>query len=85
MRGPLTNSRQIQHWGADLAVRIGQQELGNGGAAAIMRAVARQGIIFEVAQTWPNTGRDFERALKNRKSAPRWCPLCRQRRTGGPA
>jgi hypothetical protein len=72
-------------WGADLAHRIGQQEAGNRPAAAICRELRRRGIQFQVAMTWPNTDRTFERRLKNRKDAPRWCPLCRQRRTGGAA
>jgi hypothetical protein len=71
-----TNSRQIQHWGADLAHRIGIQEAGTWRAARIMQAVRGQGITFTVAQTWPNTGRDFERALKARKHASRFCPRC---------
>jgi hypothetical protein len=58
------------------------QEAGSWKAARIMQAVAGQGITFEVAMTWPGAGRDFERQLKRRKAAPRWCPLCRQRRTG---
>jgi hypothetical protein len=69
-------------WGADLAHRIGIQEAGNWRAARIMQAVRGQGITFTVAQTWPNTGRDFERALKARKHASRFCPRCQGSRQG---
>jgi hypothetical protein len=64
-------------WARDLAHRIGVQEAGSWRAAAIMQAVAGQGITFTVAMTWPGTSRDFERALKNRKHARRFCPVCK--------
>jgi hypothetical protein len=48
-----------------------------GGGAAIVRAVQAKGIGFVVAATWPGT-RSLERRLKNRKCAPRYCPICRQ-------
>jgi len=50
-----------------------------------VRAVQAKGIGFLVAATWPGS-RSLERRLKNRKCAPRYCPICRQakqRRRGG--
>jgi hypothetical protein len=77
---PATPHGVAQHyigWGACLATRIGIQQAGTWRAARIMQAVRGQGISFTVALTWPGTGRDFERALKARKNARRFCPVCR--------
>jgi hypothetical protein len=57
--------------------RISTQTAGTG--AAIVRAVQAKGIGFLVAATWPGD-RVLERRLKNRKCAPRYCPICRQQR-----
>jgi hypothetical protein len=75
--GARTNSRLLQHWALVAADRISIQTDGNG--AAIVRAVQAKGIAFLVAATWPGD-RLLERRLKNRKCAPRYCPICRQQR-----
>ena len=62
------------------ANRIADHTAGNG--AAIVRAVQAQGIGFVVAATWPGS-RTLERQLKNRKCAPRYCPICRAQRRRG--
>jgi hypothetical protein len=33
-------------------------------------------IGFRLVRTWPGLGREFERYLKNRKSAKALCPIC---------
>jgi len=38
-----------------------------------------RGIGFVVAATWPGS-RSFERQIKRRKNAPRYCPICRRAR-----
>jgi hypothetical protein len=41
-----------------------------------MLAVCRErGITWQLVRTWEG-GRKFERQLKNRKEAPRLCPVC---------
>jgi predicted GIY-YIG superfamily endonuclease len=46
-----------------------------GMGARLMEVVTLAGIEWKVARTWPGD-RTFERHLKNRKDAPRICPLC---------
>lgn len=48
------------------------------GQGSRLCAVARErGIGFEVARTWSKGTRRLERQLKQRKAAPRLCPICR--------
>jgi hypothetical protein len=81
--GNLTNPRgQATHYvgyaRSDLAHRLGQQLAGSCYAARIMQATVRQyGRQPVVAMTWIGAGRDFERTLKARKSARRFCPNCK--------
>jgi hypothetical protein len=76
--GDLANPRgQAQHylgWSRAPERRVNAHREGRG--AAIVREVNRLGIGFLVAATWPGTRAD-ERRLKNRKNAPRLCPVCR--------
>lgn len=55
-------------------LRMKHHAKGNG--SKLMAAVAKAGIGFTVARTWPDGDRNFERKLKNRKEGPRLCPLC---------
>lgn len=42
----------------------------------LIQVIRAAGIDFVLARTWDG-GRELERALKRRKSAPRLCPICR--------
>jgi hypothetical protein len=81
---PANRRAMAQHyigWGIEDGIeRIAIQTAGGG--AAIVRAVQAKGIGFVVAATWPGS-RALERQLKNRKCAPRYCPVCRQQQRGG--
>jgi len=55
-----------------------------GAGARIVAAVQAKGIGFVVAATWPGD-RGLERRLKNRKCAPRFCPVCRGGEASDPA
>jgi hypothetical protein len=80
---PANRRAMAQHylgWALVAANRIAEHTAGNG--AAIVRAVQAQGIGFVVAATWPG-GRTLERQLKNRKCAPRYCPICQAQRRRG--
>lgn len=46
----------------------------------LMYAVTQAGIGWQVVRVWWGMGRPFERLLKNRKYAPRLCPVCRGER-----
>lgn len=58
----------------DLDRRLASHRAGNG--ARLLQVVAQAGIGFTLARTWDGN-RALERRLKNRKEAPRLCPLCR--------
>lgn len=60
----------------DLQARLETHRRGNG--AAIMAAVSRAGIGWQLVRTWEGGGRDLERQLKARKKARCLCPLCRE-------
>ncbi len=47
-----------------------------GSGSRLMAAIAKAGIGFCVARTWPDGDRNFERKLKNRKKAAELCPHC---------
>ena len=57
----------------ELARRLAQHGTEHG--ARFLLAAARAGITWELAAAWSGT-RTVERALKNRGSARRYCPLC---------
>ena len=63
--------------GYGLADRIEAHRKGNG--AAIMTAVNKAGIPWEVVNTWPGD-RKLERDLKRQHNAARYCPICREAR-----
>ena len=75
---------QAQHYigyADDLERRLAQHRSGNG--SALMAAVTRAGIGWQVARTWPDGDRTLERRLKRMKAAPRLlCPICRELRRG---
>lgn len=64
----------------NLAARYERHQAGRG--SKLLRAVAAAGIGFEVVRTWEGVDRNFERALKNQRNAPRLCPRCREGRHG---
>jgi hypothetical protein len=42
----------------------------------LIRAAVKAGHGIIIARTWSDEDRNFERTLKNRKNAPRLCPIC---------
>jgi hypothetical protein len=46
-----------------------------------MEVISAEGIGFFLARTWEDD-RNLERELKNRKSSPRLCPVCRAGASG---
>ena len=74
---PENRHAMAQHYigtATDLDARLAAHRAGAG--ARITAAAAARGIAFAVVRTWPG-GRDLERRLKNRKEAPRLCPVCK--------
>lgn len=73
---PLPNSPHNRHyigWCKDLAVRVQAHQTGHG--SRFMAVAKGAGIGFVIARVWRGDRR-FERKLKDRKNAPRLCPLC---------
>jgi predicted GIY-YIG superfamily endonuclease len=77
---PRGQARHYIGYADDLERRLAQHRSGNG--SALMAAVARVGIPWQVVRTWPDGDRTLERRLKRQKHAWRFCPLCRAERRG---
>ncbi len=70
---PLRHDKHYVGLAEDLAARL---ERHASGQRARMLAVCRErGITWRLVRTWEG-GRKFERELKNRKEAPKLCPVC---------
>ena len=48
-----------------------------GKGSRFLAAANSLGIDYDVVREWPGD-KQFERQLKNRKCAPRYCPICRK-------
>lgn len=57
-----------------LEARMERHTKGHG--SKLVAAVTKAGIEFDIARTWPDADRNFERWLKNRKNTPELCPIC---------
>ncbi len=62
-------------WTSNLPKRLELHRSGQG--ARLLAVLAAIPTAWDVARTWEGTRTD-ERRLKNRKNAPRLCPLCQQ-------
>lgn len=73
---PFKHANHYLGWCEDgnLAKRIDRHKRGQG--SKLMRAVVDAMIEWEVVRVWENVERNFERALKNRKSTKCFCPAC---------
>ncbi len=58
----------------NLTQRLDSHSKGQG--ARIVQVIIEAGLTFEIARTWQGTRKD-ERRIKNRKEAPRLCPICK--------
>ena len=68
------HARHYTGWSIDLPARLAQHDAGRG---ARLTEVAREaGLSFILTRTWPGVTRTFERSLKNRGGAARYCPAC---------
>jgi predicted GIY-YIG superfamily endonuclease len=73
--------KHAQHYlssAADIPSRISAHRDGSG--ARLIAAIQEQGIGWQIARIWPTATRELawqtEIALKNRRDAPRICPVC---------
>jgi predicted GIY-YIG superfamily endonuclease len=70
---PYRHARHYIGWTKDLAARVDAHREGRG--ARLMEVVKQAGGTFRLARTWPGD-RARERAIKDRKEAPKLCPEC---------
>lgn len=54
--------------------RLAEHMAGNG--SPLVKAAVAAGADVRIARLWFGVDRHFERRLKNRREAPRLCPLC---------
>lgn len=71
---PYKRARHYLGWTSNLEQRLADHRRGAG--SPLVAAAVANGSTVELARTWTGVDRHFERALKNRKEAPRMCPLC---------
>ena len=75
---PISPKHTTQHyigWAFHMPSRIQQHLAGRG--ARLTQVAKERGISFEIAAIWPGDC-SYERKLKNKKSAPRFCPICKR-------
>lgn len=74
----ITGNRYARHYlgwtEGDVDDRLAVHLSGQG--SPLVRAVVAAGIEVELARTWTEADRHFERQLKKRREAPRLCPVC---------
>jgi len=72
---PYRHAGHYTGWSKDLPTRLAEHAAGGG--ARLTAVVRSAGIGWQLARTW-TADRGFERRLKNRHGASRYCPICRQ-------
>lgn len=70
---PLRHAKHYMGVCEDLDARLSRHAKGAG--ARMLAVCIERGITWKLARTWPGD-RVFERKLKNRKDAPKLCPIC---------
>jgi predicted GIY-YIG superfamily endonuclease len=73
---PYKHARHYLGFSEDLTMRFDAHSKGQG--ARLMQVIIEAGLSFELARTWQGSHKD-ERRIKNRKEAPRLCPICREK------
>lgn len=73
---PFHHARHYLGWASNLNARVEHHRKGTSGVR-LMEAVRDAGIGFEVARTWNNVTKKFERRLKNQGGLSRHCPICK--------
>lgn len=74
---PLHHAKHYLGSAVNVDARIAHHRSGSG--ARLLKAVNEKGIGWNVVRTWETKdgeGRQLERKLKNRKNAPKLCPVC---------
>ena len=70
---PFKHAKHYMGFAEDIDTRLERHRAGNG--SRLIAVITQAGIDFELARTWVGD-RALERKLKQRKDAPRLCPIC---------
>lgn len=79
---PYKHARHYIGWakdGRNLKLRLRHHENGNG--AHLLKVCLDHEITWKLAKVWDDGDRSFERRLKNRHGANRFCPICKGKET----
>lgn len=72
---PYKHAKHYVGYSKDIDARIELHRQGQ--AARLTQVIKAAGISFVEAKRWRNKSQAFERSLKNRGGASRYCPICR--------
>ncbi len=75
---PIADGHPCQHylgWSENLVERLKAHKDGLG--ARLTQVAKERGIGWTLAAVWSGVTREFERKLKNRRNAPKMCPVCK--------
>jgi predicted GIY-YIG superfamily endonuclease len=70
---PFGHAKHYTGYTRDLSARLESHATGKG--ARLLEVITDAGLTFQLARTWQGT-RKTERKIKNRKEAPKLCPVC---------
>lgn len=71
---PFKHAKHYTGWATDLSARLELHASGQG--ARLLAVIKAEGIGWQLARTWENVDRHFERRLKVQGGASRRCPMC---------
>ena len=70
------HAKHYTGYAEDIERRVAENIAGKG--AHLCAVALAAGCKITLVRTWPDQSRTFERKLKNRKNAPRLCPICHE-------
>jgi hypothetical protein len=71
----VATARHYIGWCSNMAVRVQDHATGRSKASRFMAAAKTSGASFEVVRAW-HGDKALERWLKNKRNAPKLCPIC---------
>lgn len=77
---PYLHARHYVGFSEDVPGRFDTHSRGRG--SPLVKAALRSGSTVTVAHVWEEGDRTFERKIKNAKSTPRFCPICKNSKGG---
>lgn len=74
---PYKHAAHYLGYSGNIADRVLAHHCGEG--SRLLQVIEGAGIGWDVVKVWEGASRTFERQLKNRHGAGRFCPVCKQR------